>query len=91
MTTLRTFLLSDFDVRELVHAVASGRGLKTHFVVLNDDNDPMPLLAKELGVSEERICEDTVGAAGIIKKHLVVFFPDDAMESRVALATRSRR
>ena len=79
------FLLSDEDVRELISTVALAEGLKTRFVVLSDDNDPLPALAKDLGVTEKRICEDTVGAAGIFKKYLVAFFPDEAKESRETL------
>ncbi|MFT3868429.1 MAG: DNA phosphorothioation system sulfurtransferase DndC [Nibricoccus sp.] len=66
--------------------LAQSIGLVVHLVVLNDDNDPLPVLAKQLGVTEERIGEDTVGAAGIIKKHLLVFFPDDEKRSRETLA-----
>lgn len=85
MAKSQHFLLSDDDVRELITALAQARGLKTKLVVLNDDNDPLPALANELGLTEERIGEETVGAAGIIKKHLLAFFPDEAMESRETL------
>lgn len=85
MAKSQHFLLTDLDVRELIAALATARDLKTKLVVLNDDHDPLSALAEELGVTEERIGEETVGAAGIIKKHLVAFFPDEAMESRETL------
>ena len=85
MSSAQPFHLSDSDVRELIAKICHAQALKLKFVVLNDDNDPMPDLAEEIGVSEERIGSDTVGTAGIIKKHLVAFFPDEAMEARETL------
>jgi DNA sulfur modification protein DndC len=85
MAKHQQFLLSNDEVQELIAIVAQAKGLKTKFVVLNDDYDTLPELAKELGVTEERIGADTVGTAGIIKKHLVAFFPDEAKESRETL------
>lgn len=79
------FRLSDGDVRDLISKICHVQGLKLKFVVLNDDNDPIPALAEEIGVTEDRIETDTVGTAGIIKKHLVAFFPDDAMQARETL------
>ena len=85
MSSAQPFHLSDSDVRELIAKICHAQALKLKFVVLNDANDPMPDLAEEIGVSEERIGSDTVGTAGIIKKHLVAFFPDEAMEARETL------
>lgn len=85
MAKAQHFLLCDDDVRELIAMIAHAKKLETRFVVLNDDIDPLPELAKELAVTEERIGYDTIGAAGIIKKHLVAFFPDVAKESRETL------
>lgn len=85
MAKLQQFLLSSDDVQGLITTVANAKGLKTKFVVLNDDFDTLPELAKELGVSEERIGAETTGAAGIIKKHLILFFPDEAKESTETL------
>jgi putative sulfurtransferase DndC len=79
------FLLNNTDVREVITTIAQSKGLKVRFVVLNDDFDPLPELAGELDVSEERIGEETIGAAGIIKKHLVVFFPDEDQQTRESL------
>lgn len=85
MSSAQPFRLSDSDVRELIAKICHAQALKLKFVVLNDDNDPMPDLAEEIGVSEERLGSDTVGTAGIIKKHLVAFFPDETMEARETL------
>lgn len=85
MAKPQQFLLSNDDVQELVATIAHAKSLKTKFVVLNDDYDCLPELAKELGVTEERIGEETIGAAGIIKKHLIAFFPDEAKESQETL------
>lgn len=85
MSSVTQFRLSDGDVRDLISKICHAQALKLKFVVLNDDNDPIPDLAEEIGVSEERIGTDTVGAAGIIKKHLVAFFPDEEMQTRETL------
>lgn len=85
MPSAAQFRLSDGDVRDLISKICHAQGLKLKFVVLNDDNDPIPDLAEEIGVTEERIGTDTIGTAGIIKKHLIAFFPDEEMQARETL------
>ncbi len=79
------YFLTDDEVRELIRLLAESKGLTARFLVLNDEEDPLPDLAAELGVTEERIGEDTVGAAGIIKKQLLAFFPDETLRNQDTL------
>lgn len=81
MTTMsQNYQLSDGEVYDLIQIIANAKGLKTRFVVMNDDHDPMPELAKELAVTEARIERETGASAAIIKNYLVAFFSDESKQ-----------
>lgn len=86
MAKSQKFRLTNKDILQVISTIAQSNGLKQRFVILNDDFDPLPDLAEELGMSEERIGEETKGAAAIIKKNLIVFFPDENQESPESLS-----
>jgi DNA sulfur modification protein DndC len=78
MTKPPQYLLSAADMRELIGLVAQAKGLKPRWIVLDDGEiDAMGLLAHELGISEEHIAEQTIGTAGVMKHHLLVFLENE--------------
>lgn len=75
MNDNQNFRLSDDDVWGLVTTIASVNGLSCRAVFFgNDEEDPMPALAAELGISEKKIEQSVLRFAGVIKNQLLVFF-----------------